>query len=110
METLNDPQHVGIVGTNREGMRKYRRFPENPEARREGDGRRGVGNGAAPATFRLAAATHRAAFRGRGFRTANAIVTVLSRNAGRFAMILREWRRKYRHFPYQLFLCDALSD
>jgi hypothetical protein len=51
-----------------------------------------------PLPFSAAPPPQRGAFRRHGFRIANAFVTILSRNGGAFVLILRESRRKHRHF------------
>ncbi len=85
-----NPPHMGIAGTNREGMRKYRRFVGNLKWRSSRGGDLGVRNANAAQflePWRAASIGH---FAPRGFCFENGAVTVLSRNDGAFSLILSE--------------------
>ena len=69
---------MGIAGTNRKGMSKYRRFPENLEGRSAGMWPQGVKIGANALNFDQGEEVRGAKFGRLGERITNATVTDLS--------------------------------
>ena len=90
---MNHPLDVGIAGTNREGMRKYRRFVGNPEGSCAEATGFAVGNpalGCRPPDFARPDSSLPGAVGGSPYAAA---VTALSRNGGAFLPIPREKAR-----------------
>jgi hypothetical protein len=94
MKGLRYPLHVGTTGKNREGVRKYRRFPRDSEAPVSASG--SFSPLSAPATFsqRGRGVTFRAVKSGAKKFHARPPFIVLSRNDGAFRPILSETARK----------------
>ena len=81
---------MGIAGTNREGMRKYRRFVENLKGSSDRGGALGVCNARSGQFFAPSPAASIGHFGRHGLRIQNGAVTVPSRNDGVFSLILSE--------------------
>ena len=92
---------MGIAGKNREGMRKYRRFVENPKETAVEQRDLGV-RYALPPPFSVAAArlppTVLPGLVSAQQTTASPSCHAMSRCHGAFLLILSERARQYRHF------------
>ena len=92
---------MGIAGTNREGMRKYRRFVGNPEGSKKHIDRLGVRN----ALQAPISGSHWPTSRDPFARMVSELQTpsspirhAMSRNGRDFSLILSEMARQTRHF------------